>query len=177
MKSFVWWWIIFIWTLFGEPCDSGVTRSIVSGRTGKDWLKIKGDWTRVVRYSVINLAALDKKRKSCMNGKEPPGCSNTSCCLRGSTEVTSSQKVPQSTLCCHPLYLEVWSNIYFWHGWDISAGQWLCHITPMTCQQSFNTTNVITGWKGHHHSLQCPSGEKCALQRCDANAHGETQAA
>ena len=24
-----------------KPCDSGVTRSMVSGRTGKDWLKIK----------------------------------------------------------------------------------------------------------------------------------------
>ena len=27
--------------LYRKPCDSGVTRSIVSGRTGKDWLKIK----------------------------------------------------------------------------------------------------------------------------------------
>ena len=30
-----------IQSLYRKPCDSGVTRAMVSGRTGKDWLKIK----------------------------------------------------------------------------------------------------------------------------------------
>ena len=135
------------------PCDSGVTRFIVSGRTGKDWLKIKRDepeWSTA--WSLILCGTLTSQEfchladvmllpvwDEALKWRARKRCFKAPCAA-----IAFIWKF------CPVL---LWSK-YFWHFKDIYCSPWLCHITPVTCQQSFRPlflewNHWLTG--GHFH--------------------------